>query len=79
VANGIPGRERRRLRVLPGSGVKGDGVLNAIDFAGTEYTFAESVKLTGKDQCKRGGWATSTSPEFRNQGECVSSFASSKK
>ncbi|WP_369252826.1 hypothetical protein [Geodermatophilus amargosae] len=58
-----------------GSGVKGDGVINAIDFAGTRYTFARDVKLTTKQQCKDGGWATSTQPVFRNQGECVSSLA----
>lgn len=59
-----------------GSGVKGDGVLNAITFAGTRYTFAEHVVLESKNDCKGGGWKTSTKPEFRNQGECVSSFAS---
>ena len=61
-----------------GSGVKGDGVLNAITFAGTRYTFAEHTVLTGKDECKGGGWATSTKPAFRNQGECVSSFVSAR-
>ncbi|MGY1752166.1 hypothetical protein [Blastococcus sp. SYSU D01042] len=61
-----------------GSGVKGDGVLNAITFAGDTYVFGEHVVLAGKDECKRGGWATSTKPEFRNQGECVSHFASAK-
>jgi hypothetical protein len=61
-----------------GSGVKGDGVLNAINFAGTRYTFAKAVILTSKEECKNGGWATSTSPVFRNQGQCVSSFAASK-
>jgi hypothetical protein len=61
-----------------GSGVKGDGVINKINFAGDTYTFAEPVVLTSKDQCKKGGWATSTSPVFKNQGDCVSSFASNK-
>jgi hypothetical protein len=61
-----------------GSGVLGDGVINAINFAGTRYTFAADVVLTSKDQCKKGGWATSTSPVFKNQGDCVSSFASAK-
>ena len=32
-----------------------------------------------KNDCKGGGWKTSTKPEFRNQGECVSSFASAGK
>jgi len=57
-----------------GSGVKGDGLLDSITFAGTRYTFAAPVVLTGKDQCKNGGWATSTEPVFTNQGECVASF-----
>lgn len=61
-----------------GSGVKGDGTINAIDLAGTRYTFAADVKLTSKEECKNGGWATSTMPTYKNQGECVSSFASAK-
>ena len=61
-----------------GSGVKGDGVLNAINFTSTTYTFAKDVTLTGKGECKNGGWTTSTSPVFKNQGECVSHFTSKK-
>jgi hypothetical protein len=62
-----------------GSGVKGDGVLNAITFDNTRYTFAKDVVLTSKDQCKDGGWATSYPTTYKNQGECVSSYAKSKK
>jgi hypothetical protein len=61
-----------------GSGVTGDGVLNAIDFAGTHYTFADSVVLGSKNECKAGGWAASNHPFFRNQGDCVSYFATKK-
>jgi hypothetical protein len=61
-----------------GSGVKGDGVIDAINFAGDRYTFKVAVVLTSKEKCKNGGWATSTSPVFKNQGECVSYFATSK-
>jgi hypothetical protein len=61
-----------------GSGVKGDGVINAINFNGTRYTFAADVTLASKDDCKNGGWATSTNPPYKNQGECVSSFAKKK-
>jgi hypothetical protein len=32
------------------------------------------VVLPSKDACKDGGWAMSTLPAFRNQGECVSHF-----
>jgi hypothetical protein len=62
-----------------GSGVFGDGVLTAIDFAGTHYTFANSVVLDDKNECKSGGWAASMIPVFLNQGDCVSYFASAKK
>lgn len=58
-----------------GSGVFGDGVINDLTFAGTTYTFRAATVLAGKDECKDGGWKTSTAPVFRNQGECVSSFA----
>ena len=47
--------------------MKGDGVLNAIDVGGARYTFAKTVTLESKDECKKGGWATSTDPAFRNQ------------
>lgn len=43
------------------------------------YDFETDVVLGGKDDCKNGGWATSTLPAFRNQGDCVSSFASRSK
>ncbi|MET3770322.1 hypothetical protein ABIB15_003032 [Marisediminicola sp. UYEF4] len=58
-----------------GSGVKGDGVLNAINFAGTRYTFAMQTVLDGREACKKGGWETSSAPVFTNQGDCVSYFA----
>lgn len=61
-----------------GSGVQGDYLLNAINFAGTTYTFAQSVTLNSKNDCKNGGWATSTNPVYKNQGQCVSHFASGK-
>jgi hypothetical protein len=60
-----------------GSGVLGDYLIKAINFNGTRYTFAPDVQLTNKDQCKA-SWATSTQPVFKNQGECVSHFASVK-
>jgi hypothetical protein len=33
-----------------------------------------TVGPTGKDQCKKGGWKSFTSPHFKNQGSCVSWF-----
>jgi hypothetical protein len=61
-----------------GSGVHGDGLINSITFNGTVYTFAADVVLTSKNECKNGGWATSTIPAYKNQGECVSHFAAGK-
>lgn len=40
----------------------------------TTYDFEPTV-LSGKDQCKQGGWITSNAPTFMNQGACVSYFA----
>ncbi|NYG54492.1 hypothetical protein [Nocardioides perillae] len=59
-----------------GSGVKGDGVIQSITFAGTTYAFG--VVVGSAAECKGGGWATSTAPTFRNQGDCVSAFARSR-
>jgi hypothetical protein len=61
-----------------GSGVHGDGVINSLTIADKTYTFAADVVLTDKEQCKKGGWATSTLPVYKNQGDCVSHFASGK-
>ncbi|HYG92542.1 MAG TPA: hypothetical protein VD859_03060 [Nocardioides sp.] len=61
-----------------GSGVLGDGVIHSMTFGGTAYEFGAHTVLTGKEQCKNGGWATSTMPVFKNQGDCVSFFASGK-
>lgn len=38
----------------------------------------DDVVLTSKAECKKGGWATSTLPVFKNQGDCVSHFATQK-
>ena len=61
-----------------GSGFFAGGTLNALQFNGDRYTFAQSVALTSKSECMKGGWATSTAPVFRNQGDCVSFFASGR-
>lgn len=61
-----------------GSGVLGDGVISAMHFADATYTFSADVVLTGKQECKKGGWKASTAPVFKNQGDCVSFFASAK-
>lgn len=74
----FPGAVVKAFGFSLGSGVLGDYVIDSIAFNGTTYTFAASVVLTSKDQCKSNGWKTSTSPVFKNQGDCVSSFASAK-
>ena len=74
----FPGAVVKAFGFSLGSGVHGDGVLEAINFNGTHYTFAATVVLAGKDACKNHGWETSTAPVFKNQGDCVSYFASKK-
>lgn len=48
-------------------------------FNDVTYNFEQNHVITNKDQCKDGRWATSAAPVYKNQGECVSSFASKKK
>jgi hypothetical protein len=43
-------------------------------FGGTVAGLAEGA-LTEKAQCKEGGWRHSSGPVFKNQGDCVSFFA----
>lgn len=61
-----------------GSGVRGDGVIESMAFGEERYTFGAHTVLAGKEECKKGGWAASTKPVFKNQGECVSWFASAR-
>ncbi|WP_218143853.1 discoidin domain-containing protein [Arthrobacter sp. yr096] len=44
---------------------------------GTTKEYRVTVS-TGKDACKGGGWKTSPSPVFKNQGQCVSYFAAGR-
>lgn len=43
------------------------------------YNFENAVTLLDKNACKDGGWKLSTAPVFKNQGDCVSFFASKDK
>ena len=61
-----------------GSGVKGDGVIESMTFGGTTYTFGTHTVLASKEECRKGGWATSTKPVFKNQGDCVSWFSAGR-
>lgn len=40
------------------------------------YNFDNEIALADKNACKDGGWKLSTAPVFKNQGDCVSRFAS---
>ena len=42
------------------------------------YDFEPLVSPANKDACKNGGWQTFNNPTFKNQGDCVSSFAPGK-
>jgi len=59
-----------------------DTEADLVDYNGTVYDFQTApspVTLTNKDQCKNGGWATANDPSFKNQGDCVSYFATKGK
>lgn len=63
------------------SGVGGyfDNVVYTTNMDTTTFDFEPVVQLINKDQCKNGGWMTSNAVVFKNQGDCVSSFASKGK
>ncbi len=56
-----------------------DALTLALNGNTTVYNFEPAVTLAGKDECKDGGWMTSTTTIFKNQGDCVSFFASNGK
>jgi hypothetical protein len=53
-----------------------DKVVFMINGDQTTYDFELNFKLDNKEACKKDGWMTSDDPEFKNQGDCVSYFAS---
>ena len=55
----------------PGWTVATDGVR----FNDVIYDFEVGRRPASKDDCKDGGWATFDDPAFKNQGDCVSFFA----
>jgi hypothetical protein len=65
--------------VKAGSGWNGVflGNVDALEMNGTTYDF--NPRPFTMDDCKDGGWQTFTDPVFKNQGDCVSYFASNGK
>ena len=66
-----------------GSGVLGDGIIQQISLGCVNYTFGLPV-LGVKEDCKNGGWegnvlVNNTQLNFKNQGDCVSYFATKQK
>ncbi len=56
-----------------------DVEVDAFTVNGTTHNFDPNpvpVTVANKEACKNNGWKTSTAPVFKNQGDCVSSFAS---
>ena len=81
VANN-PGAAIGGVGINQGSGNAGlTGATDAFTFDETKYNFES--KPQSKEDCKQGGFAAYTvgnppRPAFKNQGDCVSSFASGK-
>lgn len=48
-----------------------------LGLGGTTTVYDLEPATPANEQCKHGGWTTFTTPSFRNQGACVSYFASS--
>lgn len=53
--------------------------VDAFTFNETTFDFEPTVSVSDKDACKNDGWKTSNTPVYKNQGDCVSSFASKNK
>ena len=55
----------------PGGTFNGNADALTLGLSGntTVYDFEHAFTLAGKDECKDGGWMTSTSPPFKNQGD----------
>lgn len=45
----------------------------------TVYDFEPVITVANKQACKNDGWKTSNTPVYKNQGDCVSAFASQDK
>jgi hypothetical protein len=62
------------------STVRTEGLVCGLTDSFSPFTLGYPVrgKLTTISQCLSGGWATSTSPLFRNQGACVAYFVSKR-
>lgn len=57
-----------------------DNVVVSSASSATTYDFdTPLVRLSTKDECKNTGWMASEEPVFKNQGDCVSHFASKGK
>ena len=75
----------------PEAGVLGIGVnvgsnnpsydigVDGVQFNDTTYNFEIGTAPTSKDDCKDGGWQSFNDPAFKNQGDCVSYFATDGK
>ncbi len=62
---------------------KVNDVLNQYDItspvkSSNDALYTLKMVLGSKDECKKGGWATSENPVFKNQGQCVSHFVNKK-
>lgn len=63
------------------SGLDGylDKVVVSLTSGSTLFDFEPMITVADKDGCKNDGWKTSNSPIFKNQGDCVSYFASPRR
>jgi hypothetical protein len=79
-----PGAVVQGVFINQGSGNPGiDANVDAVTLGAggdaTTYDFEPFVAPpASKDECKQGGWTAFNHPAFKNQGDCVSSVASSK-
>ncbi|WP_314213295.1 discoidin domain-containing protein [Pseudarthrobacter equi] len=71
---GYPLDTNAKVTVLQATAESPTAVVTVTAPDGTIKEYRVAVP-TGKDACKNDGWKTSPSPVYKNQGQCVSSFA----
>ena len=78
----MPGATVQKVSLNQGGGNAGlSDTVSSFTLNGQTWLFEEGappVVLTTTTECKSGVWKTSELPVFKNQGDCVSSFASAK-
>lgn len=79
--SGIRNTANANVWLKAGGGWTGgfNGNVDELTINDDTYNFEPVVTASNKEACKNEGWRTANTPSYKNQGDCVSSFASKNK